>query len=132
MMSWNNAFFLLIPVFCIRYLYVALMCRSKLAELNFFPPAKGLERIGKLLYLLINTFLLFYPLFMSVEMELSILISGFLIYTLGIIIQMQETINRPAVDGLNETGTAYWSPKSNICFIILDRIRFSINTAEVW
>lgn len=119
-MSWNNAFYLVIPVFLIRYLYVHWKSREKLAALDFFPPAKGMEKAGKATYLAVNTFLLFYPLFIRLEGDPVTCIAGLFIYCTGILLYFKSINDFVSGNGLIRDGAYKHSrnPQS-VSFILL-------------
>jgi len=119
-MNWNNAFYLVIPVFLIRYLYVHWKSREKLAALDFFPPAKGMEKAGKATYLVVNTFLLFYPLFLKLEGGPVTFSSGFVMYCSGILLYFRSINDFVSGNGLISDGTYRHSrnPQS-VSFILI-------------
>ena len=85
-MSSINLFIFVIPVFLIRYLFVFLSAKDKLSVLDYFPPDMGLEKVGRIFYLIINTFLLFFPIFMYSGNLLWSAITGILLYVTGLIL----------------------------------------------
>ncbi len=100
----NNMFYFIVPVFVIRYLLVYLMSRKKLQTLNFFPETIGIEKIGKISYLLVNTFLLFYPLFLKVSSNSVCVIIGITTYIIGIICYLKSILDFIKSKGLVKNG----------------------------
>lgn len=119
-MSWNNAFYLVIPILVIRYLYVSWTSKSKLAELDFFPPAVGFEKLGKAVYILINTFLLFSPLFLEICHELVTLLMGLIIYVFGLILYLKSVHDFISETGLIMNGIyRYTRNPQSVSFIVM-------------
>ena len=79
-----NAFLLVVPVFLIRYVYVAFKSKKKLQLLNYFPASRGTEKYGKMVYIAVNTFLLIAPLFMRIEADRKTVFPGGILYAIGL------------------------------------------------
>lgn len=99
-----NAFILIVPIFMIRYLYVAIKAKQKLHRLNYFPTAEGIEKYGKTAYIMVNTFLLFAPLFMRIQGRAGTLFIGGILYLIGLIIYFLSIRDFISGEGLIRNG----------------------------
>ena len=97
-------FLFILPVFLIRYLLVFIVARNRMAALDYFPDTIGIEKAGKLSYLLINTILLFYPLFMTIDTIFQPVIAGVVLYLVGMLGYLKSVLDFIGSDGFINTG----------------------------
>ncbi len=126
-----NAFLLIVPIFIVRYAYVALRAKQKLKLLNYFPAPKGVEKHGKTVYLIINTYLLFAPLFMEFSVGNEISIPGCTFYGLGLIMYIKAIHDFISVDGLVMHGIYSFSRNPQALSFILIYTGISMLTNSI-
>jgi protein-S-isoprenylcysteine O-methyltransferase Ste14 len=126
-----NAFVLIVPIFLIRYGYIAFKAKQKLHLLNYFPAPKGIEKYGKILYLLVNTFLLFAPLFMRISGEGETVITGGFLYATGLIMYVISIHNFISENGLVRHGLYAFSRNPQAISFILMYAGIAMSTGSL-
>lgn len=114
-----NAFLLILPIFLIRYAYVSLKSKQKLQQLNYFPTPRGMEKYGKMIYILVNTFLLFAPIFMRISGDKQTVIPGGILYAIGLTLYAVSIHDFMSGNGLVRHGTYAFSRNPQAVSFIL-------------
>jgi protein-S-isoprenylcysteine O-methyltransferase Ste14 len=83
-LTWMNGFLLMIPLLGLRYGIPAVLRKEALAELDYFPPVQGKEKIALKGYFITNTILIFSPITASIKLGTWNTKLGLVIYLLGI------------------------------------------------
>lgn len=109
----------------IRYLLVSFINRGELLELNYFPPVKGREKIGKTVYLVSNTALLFIPIVLPFHKDIAS-IAGYILYALSLIIYMVSIITFCQGSGLINKGIYSFSRNPQSLSFILQYTSLAI------
>lgn len=101
-----NAFLLMIPLFLIRFGLLGIINKSALNRAAFFAPLEGGERVAYFFYQVSNAFLIFYPIFLKIQIKWQEFFIGLFIYILGIVVLVISTVAfaKPNQSGLNATG----------------------------
>lgn len=102
--SLVNGFLLMIPLLGLRFGIPAGMRKTALAELEFFPPVRGFEKIALKVYFVTNTFLIFSPLLAKIQRGTYYSLAGWVIYILGLILMTISLINYCKQEGLKRKG----------------------------
>lgn len=109
-----NGFVLTLPMLILRFGIPALMKKEALAELDYFPPVQGLEKLALKIYFISNTFLIFSPLLAKVESVGTYQIMGWVIYLTGILVLGVSLIDYCRQEGLKTSGIYRYS-RNPIC-----------------
>jgi len=96
----------MIPLFLIRFGLLGLINKSALSRAAFFAPLEGGERVVYFFYQVSNAFLIFYPIFLKIQIKWQEFFIGLFIYILGIVVLVISTVAfaKPNQSGLNATG----------------------------
>lgn len=112
--AWSNGFLLIIPLLALRYGLPALQRKNALAELDYFPPVQGPERLALKTYFLSNTFLVFSPLLAEIKPAPGFKLAGWTVYLGGLIILALGLISYCQQEGL-KTGGIYRYSRNPLC-----------------
>jgi protein-S-isoprenylcysteine O-methyltransferase Ste14 len=112
--SLLNGFLLTLPMLILRFGIPALIKKEALAELDYFPPVRGLEKLALKIYFISNTFLIFSPILAKVESMGKIKIAGWLIYLMGVLVLGISLVDYCRQDGLKTEGIYKYS-RNPIC-----------------
>jgi len=104
-----NGFLLIIPLLVLRFGIPALVRKQALAELDYFPPAAGLEKAALKVYFVTNTFLVFSPLLARIQAGALAAVIGWLVYGLGLILMTMSLLSFSETDGLVSRGVYRYS-----------------------
>jgi len=101
-----NGFFLIVPLLIIRYGVLYAVNRDALKRAAFFPPMVGGEKAAYWLYQLSTAAIFIYSFFVKVKLQSNLLISGMIVYCVGIVLCIVSTVNfgRPQRNGINTKG----------------------------
>lgn len=101
-----NGFFLILPLFLIRYGLLALLNRDALKRAAFTPSMQGKGKIAYYLYQISTAALLIYPVFCPVKVDMLWFLIGLAIYMSGILLCVVSTVNfsTPSDSGINLNG----------------------------
>lgn len=103
-LTFLNGFLLILPMLGLRYGIPILIRKDALAELDYFPPVRGLERFGLKIYLISNTFLVFSPLLAKIISGTSAARTGWAIYLGGLLVLVISLIQYCREEGLKQNG----------------------------
>ena len=109
-----NGFLLTLPMLVMRFGIPALLNKEALAELDYFPPVQGAERLALKIYFISNTFLLFSPLLAVIESQGAIRIAGWVFHLAGVLLLGISLVDYCRQDGL-KTGGIYRYSRNPIC-----------------
>ena len=112
--SLLNGFLLTLPMLILRFGIPALMKKEALAELDYFPPVQGSERLALKAYFLSNTFLIFSPILAEISPGESLKILGWVIHILGVLVLGFSLVDYCRQEGLKTTGLYRFS-RNPIC-----------------
>ncbi len=101
-----NAFFLVIPLFLIRYGLLGLVNREALPRAALYAPMVGKEKVAFVLYQITTVLMILYLLLLKVQTYSNWFYLGITIYLLGAIFYSISIIHfaHPKTTGLNEKG----------------------------
>lgn len=102
--GWGNGFMLIVPLLVLRFGIPILMKKAALAELDYFPPRYGGEKLALKIYLVTNTFLIFSPLLAEIRAAPGLVFIGWLIYLSGVVFLALALIDYCQQDGLRTAG----------------------------
>lgn len=102
--SMLNGFLLIIPMLGLRFGLPAIIRKESLAELAFFPPVRGLEKLALKTYFITNTFLIFSPIMAAIQLNTSFAIFGLAIYSFGIIVMTFSLVNFSRTAKIKRSG----------------------------
>lgn len=109
-----NGFLLTLPMLVLRFGIPALLNKKALAELDYFPPVQGMEKLALKVYFISNTFLIFSPLLAEIQPAETIKVGGWITYLLGIVLLAVSLIDFCQQNGL-KTGGIYRLSRNPIC-----------------
>lgn len=106
-----NAFWTILPLLFIRFVLLGILDKESLKRAAFFPPLAGKEKIAYWFYQISNVALLLYPFFIRIRTDNPLLISGLIVYVIGILVCIISTVNfaRPDKNGINTKGLYKYS-----------------------
>lgn len=99
-----NGFLLMIPMLALRYGLPAMIRKSALPELEYFPPVRGRERPALKTYFITTTFLIFSPLLSKIRWDTAPAIVGILVYGLGLSLMILALVGYSQTPGLKIDG----------------------------
>jgi len=101
-----NAFFLVIPLFLIRYGLLLLVNREALPRAALYAPMVGKEKVAFVLYQITTILMILYLLLLKVQTDSNWFFLGIAIYLLGAILYSISIIHfaHPKAAGLNVNG----------------------------
>jgi protein-S-isoprenylcysteine O-methyltransferase Ste14 len=88
----QNGFWLMVPLFLMRFAIPRWINRESLRKLEFFPETLGIERNFLTVYFITNTIIIFSPLIMRLQPTHPLLIIGCIIYLVGCIFFLLSVI----------------------------------------
>lgn len=109
-----NGILLTLPLLAMRFGIPALMNKKALAELDYFPPVQGLEKLALKVYFISNTFLVFSPLLAEIQPAGIIGAGGWTVYLLGIVLCAVSLIDYCQHKGL-KAGGIYRISRNPLC-----------------
>ena len=112
--SLLNGFLLILPMLVLRYGIPASIRKESLAELNYFPPVQGIEKMALKIYMISNTFLVFSPLLAEIQPRVKTATSGWIIYITGIGFLLSSLVQYCKEPGFKNKGLFRYS-RNPIC-----------------
>lgn len=109
-----NGFLLTLPMLALRFGIPALMNKKALAELDYFPPVQGREKLALKVYFISNTFLIFSPALAEIQPAGAIKAGGWVVYLIGVVILAMSLRDYCRQEGL-KTGGIYHVSRNPLC-----------------
>lgn len=109
-----NGFLLTLPMLLLRFGVPALIKKEALAELDYFPPVQGLEKLALKVYFISNTFLIFSPLLAEISSRGVLRSTGGMIYLMGVLVLGISLVEYSRQEGLKSRGIYRYS-RNPIC-----------------
>ena len=103
-LTFQNGFWLMVPLFLMRFVIPRWITCDSLPKLEFFPETLGIERIFLTVYFITNTVIILSPLFMKLQPSSPLLIIGCMVYLVGCLFFLLSVIPFSKDDAFTSEG----------------------------